>query len=157
MNFIISDGYPIIKKALLTAILLLVVGLYLHATFFIFLSIFNAHVQRAPIQGIIANVVYNKGKFLPAMHRKAHVENESMSLDFIQHDGRKIRCMQIAGIIARRIVLWKKSDDGIQQGEVYGMIKFGSQVDISIPYDAEICVWPKQKVHAGTTILAQWR
>lgn len=122
----------------------------------IFLSVFNVHIQRAPMQSIIDNIVYKKGKFLPAMNEKAHIENEQNSIDFIKADGKKIRCVQISGIIARRIVVWKNKGDYVNSSDLYGMIKFGSQVDIYIPKDAKILVSPKQKVKAGITILAKW-
>jgi len=122
----------------------------------IFLSIFNVHIQRAPIEGVIDNIVYTEGKFLPAMDERAHIENEKNSIDFIKEDGRKVRCVQIAGIIARRIVVWKSNGDCLKCGDLYGIIKFGSQVDIYIPQDAKILVRPKQKIQAGITKLARW-
>jgi phosphatidylserine decarboxylase len=122
----------------------------------IFLSVLNVHIQRAPIGGIIGNIKYKTGKFLPAMNKKAHIENESNSVDFINSNGRIIRCVQIAGIIARRIVMWKNETDYLRQGDLYGMIKFGSQVDIYVPYNVKILIEQKQKIKAGKTVIAQW-
>jgi phosphatidylserine decarboxylase len=123
----------------------------------IFLSVFNVHVQRAPIDGKITCIQYKNGKFLPAMDPKAHIENEQNLVIFQnENPARKILCSQIAGLIARTIVMWKKEDDILQIGDLYGMIKFGSQVDVYMPTNVEIKVSLKQKVSGGKTILANW-
>lgn len=126
----------------------------------IFLSVFDVHVQRAPIDGIITKIEYKTGKFLPAMNPKAHIENEQNIVIFQdKNDSKKqVICNQIAGLIARTIVMWKKEQDTLNIGELYGMIKFGSQVDVYLPLDStEIKIKQGQKVSAGTTLIANWR
>lgn len=122
----------------------------------IFLSIFNVHVQRAPITGAIEDIQYKKGLFLPAMNKRAHIENEQNTVLFTNPDGKKILCTQIAGLIARRIVMWKHQGDVLKQGDLYGMIKFGSQVDVYMPAETDVLVQPKQKVRSGITRIARW-
>ncbi|MFH1715329.1 MAG: phosphatidylserine decarboxylase family protein [Elusimicrobiota bacterium] len=123
----------------------------------IFLSIFNVHVQRAPINGVITEVIYTKGKFLPAMARYAHLENERNEVVIYNNETRQqIIVTQIAGIIARRIVMWKKVNDILAKGELFGMIRFGSQVDIYMPMNTEILVNRPDRVKAGETIIARW-
>jgi phosphatidylserine decarboxylase len=124
----------------------------------IFLSVFNVHVQRSPISGKIIKIDYKNGKFLPAMNPNAHIENEQNLVVFESNDGqKKIICSQIAGLIARNIVTWKNENDDVSMGELYGMIKFGSQVDIYIPENVQINVVKNQTVLAGETILAHWK
>jgi phosphatidylserine decarboxylase len=122
----------------------------------IFLSVFNVHVQRAPIAGVIENIEYKEGKFLPAMDKRAHLENEQNSIFIDGGNNKKIICTQIAGLIARRIVMWKNEGSEVKQGELYGMIKFGSQVDIYLPKTAQVLVKVKDKVKAGTTIISKF-
>ncbi len=123
----------------------------------VFLSVFNVHVQRAPIAGKISLVNYKKGKFLPAMNKEAHIQNEQNLVVFNDEAmGRKILCIQIAGLIARKIVMWKKIHDDLKLGELYGMIKFGSQVDIYMPKNVKILVKKDQKILGGLTTIAEW-
>jgi phosphatidylserine decarboxylase len=124
----------------------------------IFLSVFNVHVQRAPIEGEITYIEYKKGKFLPAMNENAHFENEQNLVLFqnTKDIEKKVLCTQIAGLIARKIVMWKKEKDILKIGDLYGMIKFGSQVDIYMPNNVDIKIQKKQKVIAGKTVIANW-
>ncbi len=97
----------------------------------IFLNIFNVHVQRTPVAGTIEKVKYNKGKFLNAANHKASLDNEQNAI--IIHTGKeKVLVKQIAGLIARRIVCWAKAGDNYKIGERFGLIRFGSRVDIFI-------------------------
>lgn len=119
------------------------------------MSVFNVHVQRVPMSGIIKEVSYKKGKFLSAMNRLACIENEQ-NLVLFENGKRKIICKQIAGLIARSIVFFKKKNDLVKAGDLFGMIKFGSQVDIYLPKELQLNVVEGQKIFAGETILAKW-
>jgi len=118
----------------------------------IFMSVFDVHVNRIPISGSVNYVKYNEGKFLPAFRDKASLENEQMEIGLETAYG-KIVMKQIAGIIARRIVCKIKPGDPVTTGMRFGMIKFGSRVDLFLPVNVEIKVKPNQKVRAGETII----
>lgn len=118
----------------------------------IFLSVFNVHVNRAPIEGTIESVKYNPGKFHVASVDKASLENEQTGMVIAQGD-RKILVKQIAGLIARRIVCYAKPGDAIKRGERYGLIRFGSRVDIFLPKNAEIRVKPGDRVRGAQDII----
>ncbi len=105
----------------------------------IFLSVFNVHVNRSPIGGTVELVKYNPGKFHVASVDKASLDNEQTAM-VIANGTRKILVKQIAGLIARRIVCYAKPGDSIKPGERYGLIRFGSRVDIFLPKNAEIKV-----------------
>jgi phosphatidylserine decarboxylase len=120
----------------------------------VFLSIFNVHLQRAPVAGVVKEVIYTKGKYLPAMDPKAHKVNEQ-NLIIIQAEKGIFKVKQISGILARRIVCFVKPGDKIEPGQKIGFIKFGSQVDLYVPKSAEIEVKPGDKVHAGLTIFGK--
>jgi phosphatidylserine decarboxylase len=119
----------------------------------IFLSVFNVHVNRAPVGGVIESVKYNPGKFHIAALEKASLENEQTAM-VITDGSREILVKQIAGIIARRIICYAKPGDLIQKGERYGMIRFGSRVDIFLPKDSEIKVKIGDKVTGASDIIA---
>lgn len=119
----------------------------------IFLSIFNVHVNRAPVGGKVETVKYNPGKFHIAAVDKASTENEQTAM-VIASENRKILVKQIAGFIARRIVCYAKSGDVIRKGERYGIICFGSRVDIFLPTDSEIKVKLGDKVKGAKDIIA---
>lgn len=118
----------------------------------VFMSLFDVHVNRAPISGQVKHVKYNSGKFLPAFKDKASLENEQTELG-LENDQGKIILKQIAGIIARRIVCKVKSGDMVKAGERFGMIKFGSRIDLFLPENVEIKVKLNQKVKAGETVI----
>lgn len=105
----------------------------------IFLSVFNVHVNRSPVSGTVETVKYNPGKFHVASVDKASLDNEQTAM-VIVNGKRKVLVKQIAGLIARRIVCYAKPGDAIKAGERYGLIRFGSRVDIFLPKDAEIKV-----------------
>src|SRR6202167_236001 len=121
----------------------------------IFLNIFDVHVNRAPIAGRIANVEYTKGQFLVASREVASSQNERNTVT-IAGDA-SVRFAQIAGLIARRIVFYKKLGDTVAKGERVGLIKFGSRVDIFLGPEWEIKVRPGERVSGGSSILAQRR
>jgi phosphatidylserine decarboxylase len=119
----------------------------------IFLNIFNVHVNRTPIAGKVSNILYQKGKFLVASHEAASSENEQNTLTL---EGRETRvvCRQIAGLIARRIVCYKRAGDTLDKGERIGYIKFGSRVDVIFGPEWKSVVKVGDRVSAGTSILA---
>jgi phosphatidylserine decarboxylase len=121
----------------------------------IFLNIFNVHVNRAPISGIITDVTYQKGRFLVASRAIASAENEQNIVTIRAEDGTKVVFKQIAGLIARRIVFNKQVGDFVQAGERVGMIKFGSRVDVLFGPEWRVEVSPGMRVSAGTSVLAR--
>jgi len=122
----------------------------------IFLSPLDVHVNRSPIAGEITAVNYKSGRFLMATDTRARILNEQNSLT-IEGDGLTVRCTQIAGILARRIVCWKKSGERVECGERFGMIKFGSRTDLLLPPMVEILVREGMKVRGGETIVGRIR
>ena len=120
----------------------------------IFLSIFNVHIQRLPISGEVTKVDYIEGKFINATLDKASEENERLKIT-IKNGNNLIFVTQIAGLIARRIVNYVKPNENINQGERYGIIKFGSRVDIEFPNSFKLLVNEGQQCIGGETIIAQ--
>jgi len=118
----------------------------------IFLSIFNVHVNRSPIAGRIEAIDYKRGRFKPAFDHAASVENERNVIMVAQGD-LKLVVTQIAGIVARRIVCWKKTGDTVAKGELIGLIRFGSRVDILFPAGAEVTVRPGDRVRGGSSAI----
>jgi phosphatidylserine decarboxylase len=121
----------------------------------IFLNIFDVHVNRTPIGGTITDITYRKGKFLVASREDATAENEQNVITVVADDGTKVVFSQIAGLIARRIVCYKKVGDRVQTGERIGLIKFGSRVDVFFGPEWSIEVTPGMRVAAGASILAR--
>ena len=120
----------------------------------IFLSIFNVHIQRLPISGEVTKVDYIEGKFINATLDKASEENERLKIT-IKNGNNLIFVTQIAGLIARRIVNYVKPNENINQGDRYGIIKFGSRVDIEFPNSFKLLVNEGQQCIGGETIIAQ--
>ena len=118
----------------------------------IFLNIFDVHVNRIPIAGRIAKIRYNKGKFLNAASHKASLDNEQTAL-LIDNGRHKIVVKQIAGLIARRIVCWAKPNDEYQRGQRFGLIRFGSRVDIFVPENSRLVVSIGDPVAGGKNII----
>ena len=127
----------------------------------IFLSIFNVHINRAPIAGRVIGLKYRPGKYLNALRPESARENEQLAVFMEEHQApyRGMIVRQITGAIARRIVCWLKPGDVLERGEQFGMIKLGSRTELVIPAEAglEIIVKPGDKVRAGSTILATYR
>jgi phosphatidylserine decarboxylase len=121
----------------------------------IFLSIWDVHVQRAPVAGRIGRVVYKPGKFYAALRSAASEQNEQNVISIVTAGGTLV-FKQIAGAIARRVLFWKSEGVTVARGERVGMIRFGSRVDIWLPLAAEISVRRRQKVKGGESILAKW-
>jgi len=120
----------------------------------IFLSIFNVHIQRLPISGEVTKVDYIEGKFINATLDKASDENERLKIT-LKNGNNLIYVTQIAGLIARRIVNYVKPNENINQGDRYGIIKFGSRVDIEFPNNFKLLVNEGQQCIGGETIIAQ--
>jgi phosphatidylserine decarboxylase len=120
----------------------------------VFMSVFNCHVNRAPIAGKVTAVVYRPGKFFNASLDKASEENERNSLAIELPDGRKIAVVQIAGLVARRILCWTKPGDNLATGERFGLIRFGSRLDVYLPDGVEPQVALGQTMVAGETVIA---
>jgi phosphatidylserine decarboxylase len=120
----------------------------------IFMNIFNVHVNRYPVSGTVKYVHYNPGKFINAAADKASLDNEQMSVG-LESGGKLVLVRQIAGAIARRIVTYSKVGDAATQGARFGLIRFGSRVDVFVPTDSKIRVKLGEKPEAGTTVLAE--
>jgi phosphatidylserine decarboxylase len=120
----------------------------------IFLNIFDVHVNRSPISGVITDVTYQRGQFLVASRPVASLENEQNIITVRAEDGTKVVFKQIAGLIARRIVCTKQTGDFVQAGERVGFIKFGSRVDVIFGPEWRVEVSPGSRVTAGSSILA---
>jgi phosphatidylserine decarboxylase len=122
----------------------------------IFLSPLDVHINRAPISGEITNVSYTSGKFLMATDENSSLVNEQNTLT-IKGENITIVCKQIAGILARRIVCWKRAGDRVALGERFGLIKFSSRTDILLPASVEVLVAEGDRVQGGTTIIGRIR
>lgn len=119
----------------------------------IFLSVFNVHVNRSPIAGVIRDVRYQRGKFLNAMD-KASAEQNEQNIVTVEGDGQTVVFKQIAGLLARRIVFHPKVGDTLQRGQRVGLIKFGSRVDVLFDSSARITVKIGDRVKGGASVLA---
>jgi phosphatidylserine decarboxylase len=120
----------------------------------VFMNVFNCHVNRAPIGGTITEVAYREGKFLNAALDKASVDNERNGLTIEMADGRRLGVVQIAGLVARRILCEVKAGQSINTGERFGLIRFGSRLDVYLPEGVEPLVALGQTMVAGETVLA---
>ena len=120
----------------------------------VFMNVFNCHVNRTPIAGTVSAVSYRPGEFLNASLDKASVDNERNSVAVEMADGRKIAVVQIAGLVARRIVCDVKPGDALETGERFGMIRFGSRLDVYLPDGVHPLVSLGQTMVAGETVLA---
>jgi phosphatidylserine decarboxylase len=121
----------------------------------IFLAVWNVHVNRSPAAGIIAGLEYKPGKFQAAMRAQASMENEQ-NVFVLSTDAGEMVFKQIAGLIARRVVSWKKEGERVARGERIGLVRFGSRADVWVPRDAEIVVKLGDNVKGGSSVLAKW-
>jgi phosphatidylserine decarboxylase len=121
----------------------------------IFLSIWDVHVQRAPVAGRVAKVEYKPGKFYAALRSAASEKNEQNVISLATPEGTLV-FKQIAGAIARRVIFWKSEGDAVARGERVGIIRFGSRVDVWLPASVQISVKLRQMVKGGESILAKW-
>jgi len=121
----------------------------------IFLTVFNVHINRVPCSGSVVNSAYKPGRFLAAFDDRTSEENEQTIID-IRNSRFDLRMKQIAGLIARRIINYLKPGDTVRIGERFGLIRFGSRVDVIFPEAVEVLVQRKAKVTGGETILGVW-
>jgi phosphatidylserine decarboxylase len=119
----------------------------------IFMSVFNVHVNRAPLTGRVLDQFYEKGKFLDVRDERATFENERSGLVLEDAKGKRVVVVQVAGLIARRIVCYLKKGDSTVRGSRYGLIRFGSRLDVYLPPEADVRVKTGEKTVAGETIL----
>ncbi len=120
----------------------------------VFMNVFDCHINRAPVAGRVARIVYRRGKFFNADLDKASEDNERNAMLIATEAGQEVGVVQIAGLVARRILCWSKPGDVIQAGERFGMIRFGSRLDVYLPEGAVVAVSHRQRAVSGETILA---
>jgi phosphatidylserine decarboxylase len=121
----------------------------------IFLNVFDVHVNRSPVEGLIRSAIYKKGKYLNAMDPQSSVLNEQNVVEMETPEGDLVGYSQIAGLLARRVVFNKKAGDLVERGEKIGMMKFGSRMDVLLPAGSLLLVKLGQRVKGGETVLAE--
>jgi phosphatidylserine decarboxylase len=121
----------------------------------VFMNVFNVHSNRSPVDGEVKQRWYNRGKFVNAALDKASVENERNALWLRAEAGHDVTCVQVAGLIARRILCYVQAGDRLARGQRYGFIRFGSRVDVYLPPGSQVRVTIGEKVYASATILAE--
>jgi phosphatidylserine decarboxylase len=120
----------------------------------VFMNVFDCHINRAPAAGTVMTIAYRPGKFLSADLDKASDDNERNGIVISMAGGERIGVVQIAGLVARRILCWTQTGAPLEQGERFGMIRFGSRLDVFLPDGSTVLVHPGQRAIAGETILA---
>jgi phosphatidylserine decarboxylase len=120
----------------------------------VFMNVFNVHSNRAPVDGEVKKIWYSAGSFVNAALDKASTENERNALWIRADTGADVTCVQVAGLIARRILCYTKAGERLARGERYGFIRFGSRVDVYLPVTAQVKAALGDKVYAASTILA---
>jgi phosphatidylserine decarboxylase len=121
----------------------------------IFLNVFDVHINRVPCDGTVEDVQYQPGLFLVASKPEATLRNEQNAMMIKTHEGMKVLCVQVAGLIARRIVCWISPRDRAIRGERYGLIRFGSRMDTFLPMGTKLRVAVGERVKGGETILGE--
>ena len=121
----------------------------------VFMNVFNVHSNRSPVDGKVENVHYFPGKFVNADLDKASLENERNALLITAKNGQMVTCVQVAGLVARRILCYVKGGDIVRKGQRFGFIRFGSRVDVYLPLSARPKVSVGDKVYATETVLAE--
>ncbi len=119
----------------------------------IFMNVFNVHVNRVPFPGRVEKVRYSAGRFFAANTDRGALENEYCAVISKTDNGSRYAMVQVAGLVARRIVCWATAGDQLARGDRFGLIRFGSRVDLYLPLDVRLEVSPGQKVKAGDSIL----
>ena len=122
----------------------------------VFMNVFNVHSNRSPVDGTVVAAWYHRGSFVNAALDKASLENERNALHLRTAQGRDVTCVQVAGLIARRILCYVKPGDALARGQRYGFIRFGSRVDVYLPPDAQPKVAVGDTVLATATVLAEF-
>jgi phosphatidylserine decarboxylase len=120
----------------------------------VFMNVFDCHINRAPVAGRVARIVYKAGKFVSADLDKASEDNERNGLVIEADGGQTLGVAQIAGLVARRIVCWTREGARLEQGQRFGMIRFGSRLDVYLPPGSTVAVAARQRAVAGETVLA---
>ena len=120
----------------------------------VFMNVFNVHSNRVSVDGTVEKVQYSPGSYINASLDKASSENERNAVVIKTSQGQLVTQVQVAGLVARRILCYVKAGDNVEKGGRYGFIRFGSRVDVYLPVDATPCVGPGDKVYATSTILA---
>ena len=123
----------------------------------IFMSVFNVHVNRVPCSGKVLDIYYNKGEFLNASLDKASLQNEQSGIFMQTESGQNILFVQVAGLIARRIISYPKVGDILKRAHRYGLIRFGSRVDIYLPKGTDINLKIGDRTIAGETVVGQFK
>ncbi len=121
----------------------------------VFMNVFNVHSNRSPVDGAVIRRWYHPGQFVNAALDKASTENERNALHIRSADGQDITCVQVAGLIARRILCYVEAESALTRGQRYGFIRFGSRVDLYLPLDTRVKVVIGEKVSATSTVLAE--
>lgn len=121
----------------------------------VFMNVFNVHSNRSPVDGTVQRIWYHAGEFINAALDKASLANERNALWLRTGDGADVTCVQVAGLIARRILCYVSAGAGLQRGERFGFIRFGSRVDVYLPLGAQAVAAIGDKVHAAESILAR--
>lgn len=121
----------------------------------VFMNVFDCHVNRAPVGGLVTRAAYRPGVFFNASLDKASEQNERRSLCIEMADGRKLAVVQIAGLVARRILCWADEGQALGTGERFGMIRFGSRLDVYLPPGTRVLAAIGQRVIAGETVIAE--
>jgi phosphatidylserine decarboxylase len=121
----------------------------------VFMNICNVHSNRSPVDGRVEQVHYHPGRFLNAALDKASLENERNAVLIKTRDGTEVTCVQIAGLIARRILCYARPNDTLSRGQRFGFIRFGSRVDVYLPVSARAAVSVGDKVYAGFSVIAR--
>ncbi|MDR2365605.1 MAG: phosphatidylserine decarboxylase [Zoogloeaceae bacterium] len=121
----------------------------------VFMNVFNVHSNRSPMDGEVKQVWRNPGKFINAALDKASTENERCAMHLVGADGQDVTCVQVAGLVARRILNYTEPGMKLARGQRYGFIRFGSRVDVYLPLDSEVRIGIGEKVYASSTLLAE--
>jgi len=121
----------------------------------IFMNVFNVHVNRLPVAGRVERVAYTPGRFVNASFDKASEHNERNAVTVVTDTGHTVRFVQIAGLVARRIVCWLEVGETVRAGDIFGLIRFGSRVDVHLPPGTRVWVRPGQRTMAGETVLGR--
>jgi phosphatidylserine decarboxylase len=121
----------------------------------VFMNVFNVHSNRSPVDGTVRRRWYHAGRFLNAALDKASLENERNALALRTADGADVTCVQIAGLVARRILCYVEAGAELQRGQRFGFIRFGSRVDVYLPPEAQVVAALGDKVFAAETVLAR--
>ncbi len=119
----------------------------------IFMSLFNVHVNRIPMSGRVERIVYYPGRFFSANMDKASEQNENNRITIYGGNGKRIAFVQIAGLVARRIACWIKEEDYVRAGQRFGLIRFGSRLDVYLPAGSRLIIKQREKVKAGETVI----